>query len=100
MGLNIKNPKVEGDIRKLAARTGESLTEAVANAVSEKLARVEEEGTAESHPARTLEELLAAIKPYQDEAEAYRRAQGDTRSFEQFMKDFEDEFYDEYGVPK
>jgi antitoxin VapB len=99
MGLNIKNPTVEGDIRKLAARTGESLTNAVANAVRERLARVEEEA-ARNRPAQTVEEFLAAIRPLQDEAEAYRRAHGDTRSFEQFMKDFDDEFYDENGIPK
>ena len=99
MGLNIKNPEVESAIRKLAAQTGESLTDAIANAVREKLARVEEEA-ARRAPARTLEELEALLTPMQDEAAAYRRAQGDTRSFEQFMKDFDDEMYDENGVPK
>ena len=99
MGLNIKNPEVESAIRKLAAHTGESLTDAVANAVRERLARVEEE-TAHRRPAQTVEELLAAIRPLQDEAEAYRREHGDTRSFEEFMRDFDDEFYDENGLPK
>ena len=99
MGLNIKNPDVESAIRKLAARTGESLTDAVANAVREKLSRVEEEAE-RNRPAQTVEEFLAAIRPLQDEVAAYRRAHGDTRSFEQFMKDFDDEFYDENGIPK
>ena len=99
MGLNIKKPDVESAIRKLAAHTGESLTEAVAGAVREKLARVEEEAV-RNRPARTVEELLAAVKPMQDEFAAYRREHGDTRNFEQLMKDFDDEFYDENGVPK
>ncbi|MEJ1967689.1 MAG: type II toxin-antitoxin system VapB family antitoxin [Rhizomicrobium sp.] len=99
MGLNIKNPEVESAIRKLAMRTGESLTDAVANAVREKLARVEEDA-ARNAPAKTVEEFFAQIKPLQDEAAAYRRERGDTRSFEEFMRDFDDEFYDENGLPK
>jgi antitoxin VapB len=99
MGLNIKNPGVESAIRKLAAHTGESLTDAIAGAVREKLARVEEEA-ARRAPAKTVEEFLARIKPLQDASAAYRKARGDTRSFEQVMKDFDDEFYDDIGVPK
>lgn len=99
MGLNIKNPAVETNIRKLAERTGESLTDAIDHAVREKLARLEDESAMSRQP-QTLEEVLAAIKPMQDEAEAYRRAQGDTRTFEQFMKDFDDEMYDENGIPR
>lgn len=99
MGLNLKKASTESAIRELAARTGESLTDAVENAVREKLARVEEEA-ARNAPAKTVEELLERIKPLQDEAAAYRRARGDTRSFEEFMKDFDDEFYDANGIPK
>ena len=99
MGLNIKNPGVESDIRKLAAHTGESLTDAVANAVREKLTRVEEE-SARNAPAKTLEELLERIRPMQDEFEDYRRRTGDMRSAEQIMKDFDEEFYDDIGAPK
>ncbi|MBV9990896.1 MAG: type II toxin-antitoxin system VapB family antitoxin [Alphaproteobacteria bacterium] len=99
MGLNIKKASTEAAIRKLAAHTGESLTDAVENAVGEKLARMEEEARRKA-PAKTVEELLAAIKPLQEESAAYRKARGDNRSFEQFMKDFDDEFYDEAGAPK
>lgn len=99
MGLNLKKPSAEAAIRALAARTGESLTDAVENAVREKLARVEEEA-ARNAPAKTLEELLERIRPLQDASAAYRKARGDTRSFERFMKDFDDEFYDDIGVPK
>jgi len=99
MGLNIKNSGVESAIRKLAAHTGESLTDAIANAVNEKLARVEEEA-AHNAPSKTVEEFLARIKPLQDEIAEYRRLHGDTRSTAQILKDFDDEFYDDVGAPK
>ena len=39
MGVIVKNPATEAKIRKLAARTGESLTEAIDHAVEERLER-------------------------------------------------------------
>lgn len=39
MGVFIKNPATEAKIRQLAARTGESLTEAIDHAVDERLER-------------------------------------------------------------
>ncbi|MBS0276595.1 MAG: type II toxin-antitoxin system VapB family antitoxin [Proteobacteria bacterium] len=99
MGLNIKNSSVESAIRKLAAHTGESLTDAVANAVHEKLVRLEDEA-AQNAPAETLDDLLARIRPLQDEIAEYRRLRGDTRNAQQIMKDFDDEFYDDVGAPK
>jgi len=39
MGIFIKNPATEAKIRKLANRTGESLTQAVERAVDERLAK-------------------------------------------------------------
>ncbi len=44
MGLNIKNPALEAEIRALAAETGEGLTEAIANAVAERRARLKKGG--------------------------------------------------------
>ena len=41
MGLNIKNPKLEAEIRELAALTGETLTEAIAAAVRERRQKIE-----------------------------------------------------------
>jgi hypothetical protein len=99
MGLNIKNPGTEAAIRRLAARTGESLTETVANAVREKLARLEKEAE-QNAPAGTVKEFLERIRPLQEEAAAFRREHGDTRGLERFMKDFDDEFYDENGIPR
>jgi antitoxin VapB len=40
MGVLIKNPATEAKIRRRAARTGESLTEAIDHAVDERLERV------------------------------------------------------------
>lgn len=41
MALNIKDPEADALARKLAARTGESLTQAVLNALKERLQRTE-----------------------------------------------------------
>lgn len=40
MGIIVKNPDTERKIRKLAARTGESLTAAIDHAVEERLERL------------------------------------------------------------
>lgn len=40
MGVFIKKPEAEAKIRELAARTGESLTEAIERSVEERLARL------------------------------------------------------------
>lgn len=40
MGVIVKNPTTEAKIRKLAARTGETLTEAIEHAVEERLERL------------------------------------------------------------
>jgi antitoxin VapB len=91
MGLNIKKASTEAAIRELAARTGESLTDAVQSAVREKLARLKE-----SKPKETLEEYLAAIKPLQDALKAKQIDPNDRRTGRELL----DELYDEYGLPK
>jgi antitoxin VapB len=40
MGVFIKKPEAEAKIRELAARTGETLTDAIERAVDERLARI------------------------------------------------------------
>ncbi len=40
MGVFIKNPETEARIRELAARTGETLTDAIDRAVTERLAKL------------------------------------------------------------
>ena len=92
MGLNIKNPEVEADIRKLAELTGESLTSAVQAAVREKIARLEH---SESR-RETLEEHLAALRPLQDALRAQQLRSDDQRTARELI----DELYDEHGLPK
>ena len=94
MGLNIKKPETEANIRRLAARTGESLTDAIDRAVSEKLARLEAEA-AQNQPTETAEEILEKLRPLQEAIEAEGRARGDTRTLLEWM----DDLYDENGLP-
>jgi antitoxin VapB len=67
MGLNIKNSETENAIRELAGLTGEKLTEAVHQAVAEKLERLKR-GKAKQPLAEylvtlgALQEALAAKK--------------------------------------
>ena len=91
MGLNIKNPGTEAKIRALAARTGETLTEAVGTAVGERLAQLE----ARQREARELP-LLDRLRPLLDMIAAQRKARGETRTSQELM----DELYDEHGMPR
>lgn len=90
MGLNIKKPEAEAEIRELAKLTGQSLTDAVQSAVREKIARVKQETR-----KQTLEEYLAAIRPLQDALKAKKIDPNDNRTSRELM----DELYDEYGLP-
>lgn len=56
MALNIKDPHADNLARELAQATGETITEAVTVAVSERLERVRA-----AHPESRLTEELAAI---------------------------------------
>jgi antitoxin VapB len=99
MGLNIKNADVETNIRRLAARTGESLTDAVDLAVREKLARLEEQAP-RIEPAKSAGEFLKAIRPLQESIGNARKARGDRRSVQQVLDEDMDKFYDESGLPR
>jgi antitoxin VapB len=90
MALNIKKPDAEADIRELAALTGQSLTDAIQSAVQEKLQRLKKTGAGES-----LQDYLAAIRPFQDALKAKRIDPNDRRT----GKELEDELYDEHGLP-
>lgn len=57
MALNIKDEEADALARKLAQRTGETLTEAVLNALKERLARTES-----ARPRELLRELAAIRK--------------------------------------
>lgn len=59
MGVIIKNAATEAKIRKLAARTGQSLTEAVDQAVAERLERLGPRRGKGRVDRKRLAELLA-----------------------------------------
>lgn len=79
MGLNIKNPKLEAEIRELAALTGETLTEAIAAAVRERRQKL---GVKPSG----RREALAAIQESISLPEELRTSR-------------HDDLYDEHGLP-
>jgi hypothetical protein len=82
MGLNIKNPALEADIRALAAETGEGLTEAIANAVAERRARVKK-AKGRRNRRDALAKIVASIKLPPE-----------------FRRSAHDDLYDEAGLPK
>lgn len=79
--LNIKNPEAYRLVRKLADATGESMTEAVAVAVRERLERIERDFR--------VDEVLAMAKEIRD-----RLPPG------YLDQDFDDLLYDKDGLPK
>lgn len=88
MGLSIKNPKLESDIRELARVRGVGITEALQNAVSEDLKRNRRFSDEE------VERRLAEVARIQDEV---RRKRGnDTRTSTELLA----ELYDEHGLPR
>jgi len=84
MGLSIKNPATEQRIRELAAVTGESLTEAIDRAVTERLERVGQDR------AREVGELVALVRGMR------RLPVRDARP----TRAIRDELYDESGAPR
>jgi hypothetical protein len=82
MGLNLKNPVLEAEIRALAAETGEGLTEAIANAVAERRARLRKGGGRRNRRAALAKIVASITLP----AELRRSAH--------------DDFYDEAGLPR
>ncbi|MGD9814398.1 MAG: type II toxin-antitoxin system VapB family antitoxin [Hyphomonadaceae bacterium] len=84
MSPNSKNPALEAEIRALAAETGEGLTEAIANAVAERRARVRvRKGGGRRNRRAALAKIVSSVKLPAE----YRRSS-------------HDELYDESGLPK
>lgn len=83
MALNIKNDETDRLVRELAAATGESITQAVATSVRERLGRVRGR-----HKARDLAEEIETIS---------RRSAAlpvvDQRDADEILR------YDEHGLP-
>lgn len=63
MALHITNPNVEQTVRKLAGLTGESVTEAIGVAASERIARIEP-AASPSKPTPSFEEMMAIIRSF------------------------------------
>ena len=82
IALNIKDPETDRLARALAAATGESITEAVAVAVRERLERIE---------GRRGVDLVAEINAIVERCAALPRL--DDRSADEILG------YDEFGVP-
>lgn len=84
MALNIKNPEVNRLAREVADRTGETITEAVEVALSERLARLRQ--------AHGVEQLLQEVERVQ----AFVRSlpDRDRRSADEILG------YDEFGLPR
>jgi antitoxin VapB len=84
MGVLIKNPETEAKIRELAARTGETLTDAVDRAVDDRLIKIPR------RKGRVDRAKLAAILA---EIDALPR-------INEHLTDDEIIGYDEHGVPR
>jgi antitoxin VapB len=85
MGVFIKKPEAEAKIRELAARTGETITEAVERAVDERLARIEARPKQGRIDRKKLAEILARFDSLPVD---------DPRSPDEIIG------YDEHGVPR
>lgn len=86
MGVFIKKAEAEAKIRELAARTGETLTDAIERAVEERLARLE---PASPRKGRVDRKKLAEVLAYFDSLPVV-----DPRTPDEIIG------YDENGVPK
>ncbi len=84
MALSIKHPEADRLARQLAARTGESLTDAVLNALRERLKREQ----SKSEAAQILDELRAIRE------RMARYPVLDDRSPDEILG------YDEHGIPR
>lgn len=84
MALNIKNPEVDALARRLADTTGESITNAVLQALRERLQREEGRGR-----VRNLKEELLEIADHCASLPDF-----DTRSPDEIIG------YDEHGIPR
>lgn len=86
MGVIIKNPATEKKIRRLAKRTGETLTQAVERAVDERLARL----PARRKKGRIDRARLAELLAYFDSLP----------KINEHLTDDEIIGYDEFGLPR
>jgi antitoxin VapB len=86
MGILIKRPETEDKIRELAARTGETITDAVDRAVEERLAKVGTRKRAGRVDWQRLEKLVSKVRS--------------SPPINEHLTDDEIVGYDEFGVPR
>ena len=86
MGILIKRPETEEKIRELAARTGESITDAVDRAIDERLAKLGPRKTGGRVDWARLDALIAKVKT--------------APALNEGMTDDEIVGYDEHGVSR
>jgi antitoxin VapB len=84
MALNIKNPEAEHLARELARQTGESVTEAIRNALKDRLLRV--------RGRRAVRSLLEDVQDILERVDAVPTV--DQRTDDQILD------YDEEGLPR
>jgi antitoxin VapB len=87
MGILLRNAKTEAKVRKLAKRTGETLTAAIDRAVDERLAKL---GPPGRKKGRIDRKKLAEVLAYFDSLP----------KINEHLSDDEIIGYDEFGVPK
>lgn len=86
--LNIKDPEVAAMAKRLARLTGQTITEAVAEALAVRLEQATADDAARrAEFERRVDELLTAIR-----AEAGRKLPS--------MREIDEEMYDENGLPR
>jgi antitoxin VapB len=86
MSLNIKNPKAHELAERIASLTGETLTQAVTTALSERLARLEQTADLDEAVYRKLRQIAADCRRHMKEP---------------FLSiEHGDLLYDERGLPK
>lgn len=84
MPISIRNPRAEALARKVAARAGENMTEAVIHSLEERLARLQTRG----EKAALIRKIKAIAR------RCSSRATLDTRSADEILG------YDEIGLPR
>ena len=90
MSLNIKSATAERAIRKLAAATGESLTQTIEKAAEERLARVQK-----SRGRGKRKSLAERLGPFQEMVAAEREGKKGGGTAKELM----DALYDDHGAP-
>jgi antitoxin VapB len=88
MALHVRSETVDRLARKIAKRTGETLTEAISKALAERLDRLE------AGDRKNEDRMIAELTEISDRAAKLLRRTGKTST------ELLDELYDENGLPR